>query len=526
MTITLRKSSNFLYSTGSLVGNPIAVGGINKAVQFNDNGVFAGDSTFTFDKTTKTLTAKNLSGSLTTLSDGSPYIIAGSDNISIITTSLGGIVISSSAGGGGGGSGITQITGSVLASGAGVVGGTVVNIDGQAGFIGQYAQGFIDTLMLEPSFNGSTNGRNFNMIAADSTNPFDSMAILSTNRNPGNGLAHLYIGKTYRPSEATIQTEIHSQGVVASFSNGNLGTTVESDNYGHVMTTVASSLAFTRQERFTGNFTTDGTSQGSLLLEAAIPGSAGGATLTIRAFPYPGGPGSRSGRVYIVSDVLGTLSTGNALSVADAQGRTFNGAASPYVMDKAYESNTFILDSTQNNWIVISSKAVDGGGGGDTFFYSTIAGAMYTSGSTAFAGMDPIASPADKGADVFFYVSGSIGTGTDKSLFGGDVFVSGSMTVESGIDVLTSGVEVTGSLAVTGSILLVGDMQSTGSIIPGEDKVFNLGSPDKRWDNVYTGDLHLRNERGNWTIVEEEDYLCVINNITGKKYKMMLQPIE
>ena len=49
---------------------------------------------------------------------------------------------------------------------------------------------------------------------------------------------------------------------------------------------------------------------------------------------------------------------------------------------------------------------------------------------------------------------------------------------------------------------------------------------EKRWANVYTGDLHLRNDRGNWTIVEERDFLCVVNNITGKKYKMMLQPID
>ena len=29
-----------------------------------------------------------------------------------------------------------------------------------------------------------------------------------------------------------------------------------------------------------------------------------------------------------------------------------------------------------------------------------------------------------------------------------------------------------------------------------------------------------------WTILEEPDFLCVINNKTGRKYKMMLQPID
>lgn len=65
-----------------------------------------------------------------------------------------------------------------------------------------------------------------------------------------------------------------------------------------------------------------------------------------------------------------------------------------------------------------------------------------------------------------------------------------------------------------------------GNIVPNADYSYTLGTEQKRWQHVYTGDLHLRNDRGDWTIVEERDYLCVVNNITGKKYKMMLQPID
>lgn len=66
----------------------------------------------------------------------------------------------------------------------------------------------------------------------------------------------------------------------------------------------------------------------------------------------------------------------------------------------------------------------------------------------------------------------------------------------------------------------------TGSITPGADTTYDLGSPAKRWANVYTGDLHLKNDRGNWTIYEEPDMLVVVNNMTGKKYKMGLTPLE
>jgi len=69
-------------------------------------------------------------------------------------------------------------------------------------------------------------------------------------------------------------------------------------------------------------------------------------------------------------------------------------------------------------------------------------------------------------------------------------------------------------------------IDDAGHVTPGGDNTQDLGSSSYRWANLYTGDLHLKNERGDWTIVEEEEYLCVVNNKTGKKYKMMLQEIE
>jgi hypothetical protein len=63
------------------------------------------------------------------------------------------------------------------------------------------------------------------------------------------------------------------------------------------------------------------------------------------------------------------------------------------------------------------------------------------------------------------------------------------------------------------------------NLIPEADSRYELGSYERRWANVYTGDLHLKNDRGDWTILEEADFLCVINNMTGKKYKMVLEPL-
>ena len=58
-----------------------------------------------------------------------------------------------------------------------------------------------------------------------------------------------------------------------------------------------------------------------------------------------------------------------------------------------------------------------------------------------------------------------------------------------------------------------------------------LGSSTKKFSavyatNVYTGDMHLKNERGDWTIFEESDHLRIRNNATGQTFKMAMTPIE
>jgi len=71
-----------------------------------------------------------------------------------------------------------------------------------------------------------------------------------------------------------------------------------------------------------------------------------------------------------------------------------------------------------------------------------------------------------------------------------------------------------------------GTITSNMSIVPASNTTYDLGTPSLRWRNMYTGDLHLKNERGNWTIIEEREFLSITNNITGKRYKFVLQEIE
>ena len=85
--------------------------------------------------------------------------------------------------------------------------------------------------------------------------------------------------------------------------------------------------------------------------------------------------------------------------------------------------------------------------------------------------------------------------------------------------------------SITGAKLAPGSVQTSklsidGSLLPITDNAFNLGSPSFRWANIYTGDLHLQNERGSWTVIEEEEFLTLRNNKSGKTFKIVMEAID
>lgn len=71
----------------------------------------------------------------------------------------------------------------------------------------------------------------------------------------------------------------------------------------------------------------------------------------------------------------------------------------------------------------------------------------------------------------------------------------------------------------------VSKMTFNANVIPTADNTYNLGSPSFRFANVYTGDLHLKNDKGDWTMIEESEYLTLRNNKTGKVYKLVMEEI-
>ena len=97
--VSITSASNGGITISSTGGAAGTVAGSDTHVQFNDGGsAFGTDANFTFNNSTDTLSVTRISSSLTRLTDGSSYLIAG-DNISITTQSNGSIVITGSAGG-------------------------------------------------------------------------------------------------------------------------------------------------------------------------------------------------------------------------------------------------------------------------------------------------------------------------------------------------------------------------------------------------------------------------------------------
>ena len=110
---------------------------------------------------------------------------------------------------------------------------------------------------------------------------------------------------------------------------------------------------------------------------------------------------------------------------------------------------------------------------------------------------------ADGGTSETIYIQSDQGTGADSIHLLSD---AGGITLQVG----------------SGKLVTV----NGGHLVPSADNTLDLGGASSRWRNIYTGDLHLKNDRGDWTIVEESDYLSLRNNDTGKLYKFVLEEVD
>ena len=78
-------------------------------------------------------------------------------------------------------------------------------------------------------------------------------------------------------------------------------------------------------------------------------------------------------------------------------------------------------------------------------------------------------------------------------------------------------------------------INTSGHFVPGADNTYDLGTSSLRWRDIYTGDLNLSNKGrtndvdnswGDWTLQEGESDVFMINNRSGKKFKIKMEEVN
>jgi len=82
-----------------------------------------------------------------------------------------------------------------------------------------------------------------------------------------------------------------------------------------------------------------------------------------------------------------------------------------------------------------------------------------------------------------------------------------------------------GHKTIEGTLKIVGVATVNGDIAPEDGCVGNLGTSELKWETIYTKEINIVNDRGDWTVIPEESYLSVRDNKAGKLYKFSLEEI-
>jgi hypothetical protein len=109
----------------------------------------------------------------------------------------------------------------------------------------------------------------------------------------------------------------------------------------------------------------------------------------------------------------------------------------------------------------------------------------------------------------------------------GDIAIPANIGLEFGSGEKIEGNNTDLTLTSGAKIVLaaVGNIEVGHHVVPDADNTLDLGSAAARFRNIYTGDLNLRNDRGDWTLIEEEDFLSFRNNVTGRRFRMVMEDI-
>jgi hypothetical protein len=394
-----------------VVGNGTGPGDASRSDVFRINSGILGNGRV--EVTGSFVSTIGLSGSLTNLSDGTSYLVAGS-NITISSASNGAITISSTGGGGGGSTDDffdSTTAGSIFTTGSAAFRGaeSISSPADKGSDVFFYVSGSKGAVSNEKSLFGGDL-----VVSGSLFSQGDRLEVTGTilaTQGISGSLTQLTDGTSYLIAGTNISITSQSNGAV-TISN----TFQQVDDF--FDSTTAGSIFTTGSAAFRGAESIDSPSDKGADVFFYVSGSNGNDRSLF------GGDVVVSGSFFAQGDSLEM--TGSILATSG-----FSGSLTKLTDGTSYliAGSNVTITSASNGAITISSTGGGGGGVTDDFFDSTTAGSIFTTGSTAFRGAEAaIDSPLDKGTDVFFYVSGSTAAARGNvSLFGGYVWISGSL---------------------------------------------------------------------------------------------------
>lgn len=231
----------------------------------------------------------------------------------------------------------------------------------------------------------------------------------------------------------------------------------------------------------------------------------------------------------LVASAPSTLNTLNELATALGNDANFSTTITTSLGNKLNTSGgtltgaLSITSSTASSSSTTGALIVTGGAGIGGKLYVAGGGLYIKDGTNWHLAIEP---NWDYGTD--FPVFNNF-VGTNKVGFN-NIQIGDPYTINSNTSTSTS----TGRLVVYGGVGIGGALNVGGTVLPGTDNSYDLGSFTYRWRNIYTADMHFSNEGssnsvdgtwGSWTLQEGETSIYMLNNRTGKRYKIKLEEV-
>jgi len=163
--------------------------------------------------------------------------------------------------------------------------------------------------------------------------------------------------------------------------------------------------------------------------------------------------------------------------------------------------------------IDVSQNVTVGGGYGSTGTTISSAGVFQTDGAGTFAGNLRVGGTLSAEQFHTTIVSSSI------------LYQSGSTKFGDSSDDIH---QFTGSLHLVNSGSISGSSVSTGSFgaILADTSISGSATSTGSFGVLRTGDIILESTEARWKMVEKKEYVSLINDLTGKKYKILMEEIE